>query len=144
MKLIVEYSLKVFLFLFVVALFSCNPMVVDEFCYVSSIIDGDYVEKTDFLALAKDHDTCCNPIDTFYLRIDKKTKNKFKLKDLAEYEAYDRNPDYDVVQYIYLKGSNQTEVAWRPIMVNHNITKYDKERLAICSKDLTDELLLKI
>lgn len=121
---------------------SCSTRItVDEFCVIKSRIPGEYIIRGVVLPLIENNDTTNMVLDTMYLKIDKKTNYKFRLKNRAEYEESIGEVDFDVEQYIYLASSNYNEEALNPTSINYNIPKYTDWIKCICTKDMNAKLL---
>ncbi|MCR9288956.1 MAG: hypothetical protein NXI23_16400 [Bacteroidetes bacterium] len=133
---------KLSLIIFIsIILASCKTRItVDEICSVKSIIDGEYVNYSQVLYLAKDNDTTNMELDTMYFRVDKKTQNKFKLENRLEYETNSLDEKFDVERYVYLKPSNDHEAAWHSTLILHKIPKYTERIKCICRKDMDEKL----
>lgn len=133
---------KIYLAILIALLFnSCTPQIkVDEICLVQSMIDGEFITKTEFLSLVKNNDPTGFEIDTVYFKIDKKSKNKFKLTNQEEYSSLVGNEKYELEKYIHLKSSNQTEQALNQTLIEYRIPKFTDRKKGICREDLTPEI----
>lgn len=127
---------------FSILLISCKSKItVDEICTVKSIIEGEYITNMQVLYLLQDNDPGDSEIDTMYFKVDKKTKNIFKLKDRMEYESNTQNEIFDLERYIYLRGPNNTGSGWLSTIINHKTPKYTERIKCICSKDINAEII---
>ena len=122
-------------------LISCKSKIsVDELCRIKSLTDGKYATYKEVLYLIQNNDTVNMEIDTMYFKVDKKTENRFKLKNRLEYEVNSHNANFDIERYIYLKPSNHHESAWNGTLIIHMIPQYTDWIKCICTKDFNPKI----
>lgn len=121
---------------------SCKSVIhVEELCIGSSIIEGEYIPHMEVLHLLEDNEPGDSQIDTMYFKVDKKTKNLFKLENRAAYEANIQNEDYDVEKYVFLQGPNNTGAGWQNTVIHHQTPKYSERIKGICDKDVDNKII---
>ena len=121
---------------------SCTkPIQVEEYCRAKSIIDGEYIEYSELLALVEDNDSTGMLLDTMYFKVEKDTEHRFKLQGKAAFDALQDRGDLKLEYYVYLSPKNEHEKAWGSTAILHKLPKHTDWIPTICQEDISDEFL---